>query len=304
MGRDLEWAEYVALYTKVHFESLMDLPVTQQKETVLEAVLQVADEHENYFSTHAQLKAEEVLSFITMDKANPDSILAYVNRIRELARGARDTYSPELWEHINGFYHAMNSYSAEDISREGVHSFTGKIASNSFQIKGYLLDSMLRNEAWVLFSLGIYLERTLLVARTLLHQVCATTKQEDAGQDDPENNFQYVLLLESMGAYGMFKQVYQKNATRALALDFLVLNTTFPKSIAFNLSSIHAKLNNLFDLQHEEKQQLEATLQKIQTQCEAFTPGDEAGKIADFLEKTADNLKEFAQQLEQTYLKF
>lgn len=304
MGRDLEWAEHVALYTRVQFEALMDLPVTQQKHGLLESILHVADAQENYLSAHAQLKAEDVISFISIEDANPDSVLAYVDRVRELARGARDGLSLELWEYINRFYHEMNSYSPEKLHQEGIQDFAGAIESNSCRIKGYIHHNMLRNEAWMLFSLGNYLERSLLVTRTLLHQMRAIARQGKTGQDGPDESYQFALLLRSIGGYEMFKQGYQRNATRTLALNFLISNTAFPKSVVHTLSYIHTILKDLHASRQEEESLLQATSRTILSQCQAFTPGDQAGPTVDFLEKTLGDLHELAGQLEQTYLKF
>ncbi|RDV15355.1 alpha-E domain-containing protein [Pontibacter diazotrophicus] len=304
MGRDLEWAEFVALYSRVQYENLMDLPARQSKEDLLESILHVADAQENYFSVHSQLKAEDVLTFICIEEANPNSVLAYVDRVREMARGARDGLSLELWEYVNRFYHTMNSYSTERLHREGIQGFAGAIESNSCRIKGYIHNNMLRNEAWMLFSLGMYMERAFLITRTLLHQMQAIATQESSGQNGPDESYQFALLLGSIGGYEMFKQGYQKNASRKLALDFLLLNTEFPKSVVHTLTSIHTILKDLHAARQEQESALQSTSHTILSQCQDFTPGDQAESTVDFLKKTLANLHALAGQLEQTYLKF
>ncbi|GAB3538326.1 hypothetical protein GCM10027443_33080 [Pontibacter brevis] len=302
MGRLLERSEYVTQYLKVCYVSLMDLPRTQQKEEVLELALHVANAHAGYFSEHAQLKASDVLSYVSLAEANPDSVVAGVTRMRELASGVRESLSPELWEYTNCFYHALNGYTPARLNKEGFQSFARKVEANSCQIKGHLQDNMVRNETWMLLSLGRCMERALLLNQTLLHQLQAIAGQENPDQAGLPASRHLVLLLESIGAYGTYKQVYHQNANLADALHFLLINREFPKSLLHNLTCIHTMLKETTCFLPEEKHALASGSQELLALCQAFTPGKPAASTINFLEKTESYLQELAGQLDQTYL--
>jgi uncharacterized alpha-E superfamily protein len=302
LGRYLERAEFLARYTNVHYMHFMDAPATQGKDSALQSVLHVAEVHERYFSAHTRLKAEDVFRFISVDEANPESVLAHIVRVREYASGARDALTPEMWEYINCFYHELVSYSASRLPQEGIEVFARKVAANASMIKGYLHSRMLRNEGWTLLSLGIYLESARLVSQSLRYRMQTLAAQADAGQPGPPESPQLALLLESIGTYEMFKQMYQEKAGRKLALDFLVKNPAYPKSLRYSFARIQTLLSSIGHLRPEAADALGSKSHSLLEKCQAFVPGEEAGPAVAFLEESVTALTNLAGQLENAYL--
>ena len=180
MGRYLERAEHIARYTKVHYVSSLDAPLALEKDLMLESVLNMAGVKALYYQKYPHLTDDDVLHFITLDESNAASILANINWIRENARGTRDCISMEVWEAINRFYHAMNNYNLEKLHQRGVFKFSREVEENSSVIKGYIANTLIRNEVWMLISLGIHLERAIQIINILL------TKLQDIEKLDPE----------------------------------------------------------------------------------------------------------------------
>ncbi|CAN5608945.1 alpha-E domain-containing protein [soil metagenome] len=298
MGRYLEKAEYIARFAKVRYLSLMDLPAELPKEAVLASILNLADAYDRYLSTYEELKTEEVLHYINIEIANPDSVLAYVVKLRENASGVRDNLSPELWEYINSYYHSLKNYK----NIEDIQAFNKKIELNSFIIKGYIQDCMIRNEAWMMLSLGIYLERSLQVIRTLLHEMKELPSQKNSDHAIPFENYDFILLLESLGAYGMFKQIYHRNANRAEVLHFLVMNKEFPKSISYSIATINTNLRDLSCFSQQDQASLLSKTEAVLSNFHHFDPEKNIVQTSDFLKKAHDNLLDLIIEMESTYL--
>ena len=107
MGRYIERAEHLSRYLKVHYFSALDAPHSQSKTALLESILNMSGLNEAYTKKHKKIHEQELVSFMTLDTANPFSIISNINYGRENARGARDSITTELWESINIYYHSV-----------------------------------------------------------------------------------------------------------------------------------------------------------------------------------------------------
>ena len=238
LGRYIERAEHVARYAKVQYASTMDAPLVQSKDYILESILNMAGVRQAYFGKYPELGEEEVLQFVAIEDSNLFSIQAFIGLLRENARGARDCISSELWETINRFYHDINNYTPDKLHTAGIHRFSKKVEENCAVIKGYIDNTLLRNEIWMLIALGIHLERAIQVSLIILNKVYDIRKLEASLQGGPVESFQWAILLRSAESYDMFKRYHVINPDRRNALDFLLFNPAFPKALAFNLERV------------------------------------------------------------------
>lgn len=302
MGRYIERAEHLARYTKVQYVSSLDAPLAQSKEFVLESILNMAGATGNYYKQYPQLTDEDVLFFVTLDENNPASILNGVASIRENARGARDSVSLELWESINRFYHQMNSYSSARFQYEGVHGFSQKVEENSSVIKGYIDNTLVRNEAWMLITLGIHLERAIQIARILLSKVQDINKMDPEKLGGPVENYQWTTLLKSAESFDMNKRHYKTNPNRRNSLEFLLFNTIFPKSITYNLNVVRRNIDAIAFQELQAKGSIGFMAGKVATQYQYLTIEEVEDHIVDFLHETLNKIYAIAKLLEEKYL--
>ena len=302
MGRYIERSEHLARYTKVQYASSMDSPLAASKEIVLESILNMGGMYQNYLRKYPELTEEEVLHYVTIEEDNAFSVLSYIGYMRENARGARDRISSELWESINVFYHDINNYSAARLQNEGIQRFSRKIEENSSVIKGCIDNTLIRNEVWILISLGIHLERAIQVALIMLNKVYDIAKLESASLGGPIESYQWAIMLKSAESFDMFKRYYEKKESSHSELDFLLFNKTFPKSLAYNLQEVQQNIQDIAFPDQKGSESIEFKAGKIASQFQFLTIEEVETSIPAFLNKTVASLNSLASLLDQKYL--
>jgi uncharacterized alpha-E superfamily protein len=304
LGRYIERAEHVARFTKVQYASSMDAPLVQSKEYILESILNMAGVRQAYFGKYADLTEDEVLHFVTIEESNLFSIQAFIGLLRENARGARDCISSELWETINRFYHETNNYTPDKLRNEGIHRFSKKVEENSAVIKGYVDNTLLRNEIWMLITLGIHLERAIQVALIILNKVYDIGKLEPSLLGGPVESFQWTILLRSAESFDMFKRYHLINPNRHNSLDFLIFNHAFPKALTYNLERVQQLIHDIAFHEQKGKGSIDFMAGKIASQFQFLTIEEVDGSIQDFLNNTINSLYGLANLLNQKYLHY
>lgn len=304
MGRYIERSEHLARYTKVQYASSMDSPLAPSKEFVLESILNMGGMYQNYLNKYGELTEEEVIHYVTIEENNSFSVQSNIGFLRENARGARDRISLELWESINVFYHDINNYSAARLQNEGVHRFSRKVEENSSIIKGCIDNTLIRNEAWILLSLGIHLERAIQIALIMLNKVYDIAKLDAASVGGPMESYQWAIMLKSAESFDMYKRYHVKRDCRYNELEFLLFNKAFPKSLAYNLRMIQKHIRNIAFQDQKGSDSLEFKAGKIAAHFHFLTMAEVEDSIPDFLNKTVAGLNNLASLLDQKYLCF
>ena len=224
MGRYLERAQHTARYMHVHYFSALDAPALSKNEFVLHSIGTMTGLTLAFQENEANVLDETPLFKVTLDGSNPVSILSAVFNARENARGARDILSSELWESINKFYHAVNTYSGNKISEDQILSFTEMVVENCAIVNGYIDNSLLHDDTWSLIQLGIHLEAAGQLTRILISKVTDIKKSSEAVSGAELETYQCITLLKSVEAFDMSKIHYKAVPNLKDTLEFLVLN--------------------------------------------------------------------------------
>ncbi|AKD04023.1 alpha-E domain-containing protein [Pontibacter korlensis] len=305
LGRYIERAEHIARYARVQYTSSVDAPLGQIREFVLESILDMAGNRQGYFSVHQQLNDDAVIDYTAFSDNNPYSVLAYINMIRENARGARDSISIELWEAINSFYHKINAYTTAGFQGKELEYFARKVEENSYVIKGYIENTLLRNEVWMLISLGIYLERAVQIIQIL------RTKLKDLEKLDTTKlsggaleNFHWNTILESTESSDMYMRSYKTSPNRRNVMDFLLFDATFPKSVAFSLASVQQCIQHISFQEDTKKGSISFMAGKLACRFQYDTIEEVENTAPQFLEKMLGSIYELAHLLNTKYLKY
>lgn len=305
MGRYIERAEHIARYTRVQYVSSVDAPLGQTRDFVLESILDMAGSKEDYFKAHQELTEDKVINFISISEENPFSILSYIGRIRENARGARDSISIELWEAINRFYHKVNGFISADLPSEEIEFFSRRIEENSYITKGYIENSLLHNEVWMLISLGMHLERAIQVIRILQTKLGDIEKLETLKQRGALENYQWTTTLESTEGFDMFMRCHKTSPARSHVLDFLLFDTQFPKSVAYSMHWVRECIDGIsFQVEESRKESINFMAGKLACRFQYLTIEEVEDRADQFLKRTLDNVYELAHLLDVKYLKF
>jgi uncharacterized alpha-E superfamily protein len=303
MGRYLERAEHTARYTKVHYFSTLDAPLSQRKEYVLESMLRMTGLLYEFKSVHELLVDEEVLYAITLDETNMVSIKASINSARENARGARGSISSELWESINKFYHYVNNHSKSELKKTGIYNFSDKILESCAVVNGYIDNSLIHNEIWAFIHLGIRIERASQITRILISKLNDIEKNENSPIAKASENYQCITLLKSAEAFDMSRSWYQDVPNVRDTLEFLILNDDFPRAICYNLTRISKFLRKITDT-NSEKDSLNFSINKITTYYKYLTIDEIEKDISGFLYNTLENINNISEMLSRKYLNY
>lgn len=304
MGRSIERAEHLARYAKVQFVSSLDAPMLDRSTFVLGSLLRMNGSEHDFLAEGLPVEEAALLYWVAGHPANGYSLLANVANARENARGARDSISTELWEMVNRYYHTLNDLQEADIRVMGAFDLARLVETQSITVKGYIENSLLRGDAWRLISLGLYLERAIQVTRILL------TKMEDLLYFRQEGGLpaveSYLLssTLKSAESFDMCKRYYGRQPRKREALEFLLVNPAFPKSVAWNLERVHSLVADMELQLAAQGEPLAFAAGKLASQLRYTRYADLEADPKAFLDGLLQQLYGLAWQLEQKYLQF
>lgn len=156
---------------------------------------------------------------LALDDTNPSSIVSSLRAARENARGARESISAEMWESLNATWHALG-LQVRAVTIAGPHALFRFVPERAALFFGLADSTMSRDDAWSFLHLGRSLERIDMTARLLSSRVGQPTVAHD-----------WVTLLTSCSAYEAFLRSVRREVTPGLAVEFLLLDRLFPRSV-------------------------------------------------------------------------
>ncbi len=246
MARYIERAENVARYVDVSLESSMDNPTNPGKQWM--PLLAAAGDQAIFLEKYgegmaARDRGAAIMRFLAFDQEYPNSIVSCVTRARENARQVRGSLALEAWEHLNKFYHYLNSSEARRRAAESPHDFFSEIRTASYLFEGIVESTMSRGEEYNFLKLGRFLERADQTSRILdvKYFILLPTPMDVGSVVD---DLLWAALLHSVSGYEMFRKRHGRIVPEKV-VDFLVLDREFPRAILYCLERAEECLLNL-----------------------------------------------------------
>ena len=171
------------------------------------------------------LSALSVTEVLAYDENAPSSIVSSVRAAREAARGVRQAISAELWECLNATHFGMEPAISAARSM-GPHSLFRYVKERAAMAAGLADSTMRRDGGWQFLVLGRSLERVDMTARLLLSSYLGTGGSPD-----------WATTLRCCSAHEAYLKTYQRTPEAPYALEFLLLERRFPRSVFHALSS-------------------------------------------------------------------
>ena len=114
--------------------------------------------------------------------------------------------------------------------------YFNRVKNSTLLCNGILNSTIERNETWVFYQIGLFLERAEITTRVLSLQF-----------EFRPNDLSYILnnTLDSCNARSAYHQKYGSDINNFNLCDLLVLSSTFPKSIKFCISKIYRYISML-----------------------------------------------------------
>jgi uncharacterized alpha-E superfamily protein len=221
IGRYAERAEDTARLLDVHFHQIIVDPSVDEAQTcrVVATVMGLHD--------RGPESARDILELLAFDRDNPSSIAGSLCAARENARGVREALSGEIWECLNATY--LELPRRVSAARQfGPAPFFGYVRQRAAMLAGYVASTISRDAGYDFLALGRSVERADMTARLLAATV--STASTFSREDD------WVTTLRACSAHEAFLRTYQRGVTSRLALEFLLLDRLFPRSVLHALT--------------------------------------------------------------------
>lgn len=228
--RFIERAENYARFIDVNFNLTLDLP-PGCKEQWQPLIMTTGDE-QLFLKKYEEFSKENVITFLSFDTDNPNSIVSCLTRARENARGVREIISSEMWEQLNQMYLSVKHNLFRDASdANNLPAFFKSIIWGCHLFSGIMDATFSRTEAWHFANLGRFMERSDKTARIIdmkFYYLLPVVNYVGT----PFDLLQWSALLRSASAFEMYRKLYGKLEVDKI-VKFLVLNLEFPRSIHY-----------------------------------------------------------------------
>ena len=240
INRYVERAENISRFLEVSEAMALDCP-PGSAEPWLPLVDASGDRH-RFDITYPMGSPRDVVTFLLLDRDNPNSIVSCIASARENARQIRDVITTEMWEQLNDLY--WNVQDGEALWQEPDQEQLRSIRRGCQLFYGITDVTLNRDQAWLFSQLGRLLERADKTSRILdvKYFLLLPTPSEVGGVLD---ELQWISLLRTAGAYHMYRKSLQQAITPASVARFLLLSPIFPRSVRFCLKQINDTLQQI-----------------------------------------------------------
>jgi uncharacterized alpha-E superfamily protein len=186
------------------------------------------------------LEPSAFVSRVILDRGNPSSLLGALHAARENLRRARSLFPAECWYTINPLYLRLGALDPSGPPVE-LHAVLTDVVAACREHAGHVVAGMLRDDGHAFLRIGILLERVDMMLRV------ATIVAETLipGPGTPFEDVRWIGLLKSVGAYGTYRHRYHAATDFKRALELLLFEPTFPRSLAYGLREIGRDLARL-----------------------------------------------------------
>jgi uncharacterized alpha-E superfamily protein len=168
-----------------------------------------------------------VLACVVLSRDAENSIARCIARARDNARSARPYLSRETYESLNRLHLMLGEITTENAEWSFI---LPRIEQACRVVSGFLADTVVRDEAWLVLSAGRHLERGFQTVRI----VRAAASGHDGRPWQPGARIDplaWAGLLRSCSAYEAYRKLYRGPIDAACALELLLFYPSFPRSL-------------------------------------------------------------------------
>ncbi|MDA8025136.1 MAG: alpha-E domain-containing protein [Actinomycetota bacterium] len=225
LGRYMERSESMARILDVHLHEIIG--TTDDNEARWSDQISAIFTYERDYSSF-----EDLALGLSLDGSVTSSIRHSIERAYENAKSARDAISLEYWELINVAFGRVSRYSLDQFGH-GLFTFYSIIKERCAQGRGLAVSTMNRDAAWHFLNLGYNVEQLDILLRLLI---------EKRRSEYPED---WVAVLRSIGGHEAFLRATNAPVNELGALNFLIHEKIFPRTILASMLRISNILNEL-----------------------------------------------------------
>ncbi|MDX1520332.1 MAG: alpha-E domain-containing protein [Anaerolineae bacterium] len=243
MSRYLERAENIARLIEVNWYMTLEHHPDQEFQQ-WQPLVSITGDEAKFSERYEEVNKANVITFLTLDKDYPHSIISCVQAARENARTIREIIPSELWEQINTFYHAVHDLSKRPKTlQNNPYDFCKDVKLRGMLLGGITNDTMDHTEGWHFYRVGRHLERADKTSRILDVKYFILLPNVDyvgTAYDD----IQWAALLRTTDSLSAYRQRYGR-IRPANVVEFLMLRRKFPRSILHCLIEAEHSLHSV-----------------------------------------------------------
>ncbi len=223
MGRHVERADCTARIVDTYLHLLPTGNVRSENQIVRELVesMGLIDDTPD--------DPEQMIRSLVYDGERSSSVTGALIAARDNARGVRDVVPMEVWECLNVTWHGLRTRAT---SAAGPHTFLRWVAERSAMANGLIDQMMAHDEGWHFLSVGRSLERADMTIRLLSSATTASV-------------LPWRALVTATGGFEPYVRYYGESMGRRSAIEFVLLDRMFPRSILRAMALAESSLNEL-----------------------------------------------------------
>jgi uncharacterized alpha-E superfamily protein len=243
MSRYLERAEHTSRLIDVDFQLRLD----QSPEAGAGRWLRLLDALQVPVPAGSKIDSATLAYTLTLDRANPSSIVSCISAARENLRQVREQCSSEMWEQLNRLYlQVVGTPAGESWLLHSQLFFRGAL-DGAHLFQGVTDSTMSHGEGWHYIQLGRYVERTHGLAALVGAHFRRFTQPWELTIDTDEY-LEWVGLLKDCAAFEAYCKKYTAELRPLRVAEFLLLNPDFPHSVRFSVEKVHSALRSVGEL--------------------------------------------------------
>lgn len=287
IGRYMERAENHARLIDVYYhlqqdEFMSNIQLAEnQHNDKWQRMVEALGSKASFEQAYGQYSEQTVLVYITLDRDNPNSLVSCISHARNNLRTLREQAPTELWEVLNSFYLWLREQSSDGMLQESPHQFLSQIKNWCHMFYGCMHSVTPRQNEWNFMECGRYLERAENTLRIL-----NAVPRDISGSISGGSYLYLQAVLRSMSGYQAYRRIYADSISVERILEFVVLSTSFPRSVHF---SFHKLIEHIRSLELHDKQ-LKIAHDRIYRQISKLSAELDCIELADLTCEKKDEL--------------
>jgi len=264
LARYLERTENIARLVNVHMNLLMDLP--KGVEMGWRQLVRINGSEQEFHEKYNGFNERNVTRFLLTDASYLGSLFSSLSAARENIRTSRELLPDEAWEQVNEMYLFAKDNLDTIVNRRSRVLFLNEILKGCQRFTGLLSGYMSHNHPYRFIRLGRNLERADMTSR-ILDLASLLLSESRSSEMRQYETILWINILKSLNALLMYRQTMRSRVQGDDVLNFLLLDTSLPRSVSCCLLEISDCINKLpnHDDLPDKLVELEAYVQGIDT---------------------------------------
>jgi len=247
----MERCENTARLTEAGF--YIALTRSKSAEDEWQSIIKAAGVQTHYETLHHDYDGATVINYLLRERDNPSSVRSMIDLARSNARTARTALTREVWEAVNEAWLNICGALKNPVTPKNLPEILGLVKRQAALVEGALQSTMLRNDIFDFARLGTFIERADNTARILdvKYHVLLPSVSLVGGSLD---NVQWETILRAVSANRSYRWVNKGVVSPKGIANFLLLDFSMPRSLAFCQAEIVHYLNHLgrvYDVQDQ-----------------------------------------------------